>query len=138
MYVVTGADWKDLPWNVAEGQLLYVGGGRNILQRIGQLIQDLLGFCGESQDGGRYAGSHSGGEKLWCFCNEYGDLYKSALSKNKQEVNTKDLYIAWAVTSKPCHTCIEADLLKHHKGILNTKDKPDTKCCCSPLQSPVE
>ncbi len=142
VYVITGVDWKDLPWNVPDGQLLYVGSGRNILQRIGQLVQDLLGFCGESQDGGRYAGSHSGGEKLWCFCNQYGTKY-GALSNShtpmsKLRVKTKDLYIAWAVTSEPCHTCTEAALLEQHKGELNDRDKPDTRCCCSPLQHPGE
>jgi hypothetical protein len=112
--------------------LLYVGSGRNILQRIGQLVQDMLGFCGESEDGGRYAGSHSGGEKLWCYCNRINEKYKSL---NTREIRTQDLYIGWAITMNPCHTCIEAAMLSRHKGVLNTKSKPETKCCCAAVPS---
>jgi len=130
VYAVTASVWISQPWNLVHTDLLYVGGGRNIIDRIGSLVQDLLGFCGPSEDGGQYAGSHSGGEKLWCYCNKDDEKWKRL---NVRGIQTKDLYIGWAVASKPCHTCIEAALLLHHKGVLNDRDKPTTKCCCPPV-----
>lgn len=127
VYAVTAASWIKEPFCLPAPDLLYVGSGRNVLQRVGQLVQDLLGFCGPSEDGGRYAGSHEGGENLWCYCNQTNDIYKSL---NTKKIRTQDLYIGWAVTLNPCHTCTEAVLLMHHKGILNKKNKPGTKCCC--------
>jgi hypothetical protein len=129
VYVVTAAEWSANPWNVTNDELLYVGGGRNLLHRIGQLVRDLLGFCGPSDDGGRYAGSHIGGEKLWCYCNLTDAKWRELNTKGFQ---LEDLYIGWAVTSKPCHTCVESDLLLHHRGVLNQRKTAGTKCCCTP------
>jgi hypothetical protein len=54
------------------GPVLYTGATGNLLDRIGNLIRDVLGFYGEVEDGLGWVGKHSGAQSLWEDCRQHG------------------------------------------------------------------
>jgi len=105
IYVVSRLPWSARPSDQA--QVLYVGGNPKnpiqLLNRIGLLIKDMLGFWGD------FTGSHIGGEKLWCYCHQ-------------NKVHPLDLYLSWA-PDIACSRCAENDHYDILKPLLN-KNRP--------------
>jgi hypothetical protein len=62
VYVVTERLWMGRP--SAQTGVLYTGGTKNLLDRIGNLIRDVLGFFGEVEGGPGWVGKHSGAQSL--------------------------------------------------------------------------
>src|SRR5437763_15429756 len=78
VYIVTEQPWTGWP---SPGQVLYVGGTDKLLERVADLIIDLLGFF-DGGDGRPWVGHHTGGQSCWRYCND-----------NHKQVG--ELFIAW-------------------------------------------
>lgn len=113
VYVVTSESWMNRP---QEGNVLYTGATKNLLDRIGNLIRDTLGFYGEIEDGPGWVGKHSGAQTLWQCCHDQGKP-------------VGHLVIGWAATSIPCHWCVEKELARALTPCLNKRTGVST-CCC--------
>jgi hypothetical protein len=113
VYVVTTRSWTGQP---TPGHVLYTGGTGNLLNRIADLIRDVLGFYGEFEDGPGWVGKHSGAQTLWQHRHDQGE-------------QVGELLIGWAATSDPCHWCMEKKLARLLKPSKNKRTGRRT-CCC--------
>lgn len=113
VYVVTAQPWTGRP---SPGHVLYTGGTGNLLNRIADLIRDVLGFYGQTEDRPGWVGKHSGAQTLWEDCHQHG-------------FPIGRLLIAWASTSDPCHWCMEKELARLLKPSKNKRMGRST-CCC--------
>jgi hypothetical protein len=113
VYVVTKQLWTGKP---TAGNVLYTGASKNLLDRIGNFVRDILGFHGCAEDGSQWVGNHSGAQALWKVC--YEDSFPVG-----------QLHIGWAATSSPCHWCTEKELATLLKPTANQRLGRST-CCC--------
>ena len=92
VYLVSLHPWVREP--TRECVPLYVGGNTGVSDRfrtrMGDMIADLFGFCGNS------TGHHSGGISLNCYCAD-------------NHINPKHLYVGWAEKCD-CGRCGEVEL----------------------------
>jgi hypothetical protein len=102
IYIVTREKWEVGGWP-QPGRVLYVGQTDNLLQRLAQLVVDLLGFFGEEQ--------REGEEWLREVYHNPGG-WKSRLYCAKQAIPVGALFVGWAETSDPvaCETQLITDL----------------------------
>lgn len=95
VYLVSREGWSGEPTIACRP--LYIGGNTGASQRfctrVGDLVADMFGFF----DGN--TGHHSGGQKLWHWCNE-------------NQVRPADLFLGWASgdDSDWCARCAEVAL----------------------------
>jgi hypothetical protein len=118
VYVVTRHLWQGRP--TAAAHVLYAGGTGNLLERLGNLVADALGFFGHREGGKGWVGRHGGAQKLWCYC-------------DREKVGVGDLALGWAATTVPCQWCIEGQLLDRLQPALN--DRSVSRPCCCPQDS---
>ena len=101
-YLVSLRRWRQYP--KFSSVPLYVGGitgqSDRFRTRIGDLIADMFG----------YFGHHTGGRSLHDWCKE-------------SQVHPLDLYIGW-VDIGPCHRCLEEELWREMRPILNRRTPP--------------
>jgi hypothetical protein len=71
-------------------------------------------------DGPGWVGKHGGAQATWESCCQQGE-------------QVGDLVIGWAVTSCPCHWCMEKEIARLLKPSLN-KRTGSRKCCCRPVE----
>ena len=116
VYAVSKELWTGQP---SSGPVLYTGGTGNLLNRIADLIRDVLGFYGPVENGTGWVGQHSGGQLLWAYCDKHG-------------FPVGDLVIGWAATSVPCHWCMEAEIARLLKPSENRRTGGRKCCCCPP------
>src|SRR5262249_21196087 len=107
VYVVSLEKWQRCPSE--QEKILYVGCSQNLLERIGDLVQVLLGFY-NSPEGPKEVGRHTGWKIREYSCNK----------PHIRQYKVANLFLGWAATSVPCHSCVETDLV----SIL----KPDKEC----------
>jgi len=114
VYVVSSQPWTGRP---VEGVVLYTGATKNLLDRMGNLIRDVLGFYGPVEDApDEWVGKHSGAQTLWQYCRDRGEP-------------VGDLVIGWAATASPCQWCMEKEVAGLLKPTLNKRTGIKT-CCC--------
>lgn len=105
--------WKERP---TDEPLLYSGGSTNLLNRIGDLLRDILGCYGSVIGGPGWVGRHSGAQHIRQWCLEQG-------------FPLGDLRITWAPSTDICPWCVEAHMLKADKPSLS-RQRGRRKCCC--------
>ncbi len=106
VYVVTQTAWNGQP--SADDGVLYIGGttgtSARFVTRVGDLIADILGFYG------RETGHHSGGQKIWEYCNH-------------ERIHPLDLHIGWFEGCR-CVRCAESEAIRVLQPKLNKNAAP--------------
>lgn len=117
VYVIASEPWESAP---SKGIVLYTGGTKNLLHRIGNVVRDLLGFFAEIEDDPqkRWVGTHTGAQAAWNRCSNLGKP-------------VGELILGWAVTSEVCHWCSEREIAELFDAPLNKRAANGT-CCCNP------
>lgn len=113
VYLVSQRKWAGQPTPGCGP--LYVGGntgrGERFCTRVGDLIADLHGFYGKT------TGHHSGGQKLWVWCNE-------------QRRRPGDLFLAWASGgARWCAQCVEARLIEDFWDVKDFQNQRSRTRC---------
>lgn len=93
IYVVSAKPWAS-GGPTSRDSILYIGQGKVLRRRIGQLVAEMLGFTSDKASGGGLL--HSGGHHLWHYC-------------LKEEKEPTKLFVGWSVV-RSCLNCAEAEI----------------------------